>query len=228
MRSVGNSAKLKQTALVEAFNLKAAIELELHNPVGAAAALSDMPPRQEQELDPVTLHNQAVISIAQGERTWRVWDLGWCLPAAKCAAGRQQKAGKKWHFAPPGTMPCPCCRNQEHKRHAPQTANANAAGVADAEAAGMDKLVHLLEHPPFPGTLLCNLLSLVCRPGREMPGVAEQVLQDHAEAVERHVPKVGVGLRLTKGDSAWVVIQEDPAGQIHQVFPAASAPAFPT
>ncbi len=29
VRSVGNSAKLKQTALVELFNLKAAIELEL-------------------------------------------------------------------------------------------------------------------------------------------------------------------------------------------------------
>ena len=33
-RSVGNSAKLKQTALVEAFNLRAAVELQLGNPEG--------------------------------------------------------------------------------------------------------------------------------------------------------------------------------------------------
>lgn len=31
----------------------------------AAAALSDMPPRQEHELDPVTLHNQALVGLAQ-------------------------------------------------------------------------------------------------------------------------------------------------------------------
>lgn len=33
-RSVGNSAKLKATALVEAFNLRAAIELAMGNPAG--------------------------------------------------------------------------------------------------------------------------------------------------------------------------------------------------
>ncbi len=38
----------------------------MQNPVAAAASLNDMPPRQELELDPVTLHNQAVVSIAQG------------------------------------------------------------------------------------------------------------------------------------------------------------------
>jgi hypothetical protein len=31
---VGNSAKLKHTALVEAFNLRAAVELQLGNPAG--------------------------------------------------------------------------------------------------------------------------------------------------------------------------------------------------
>lgn len=76
---MGNSSKLKQAALVEAFNLKAAIELELGNPAAAAAALSDMPPRQEHELDPVTLHNQAVISIAQGG----CW--AWLLGRVKCS-----------------------------------------------------------------------------------------------------------------------------------------------
>ena len=70
VRSVGNSAVLRETALVEAFNLKAAIEYEMRstepakvsNDLKAAReALSDMPPRNESELDPVTLHNQALI-----------------------------------------------------------------------------------------------------------------------------------------------------------------------
>jgi hypothetical protein len=46
---------------VEAFNLKAAIEYSMSNMEMAKEALSDMPPREEQELDPVTLHNQALI-----------------------------------------------------------------------------------------------------------------------------------------------------------------------
>lgn len=72
VRSVGNSVELKETCLIEAFNLKAAIEYEMkhseparmggNSSLGAAKdALTDMPPRNESELDPVTLHNQAII-----------------------------------------------------------------------------------------------------------------------------------------------------------------------
>lgn len=70
VRSVGNSAVLKETCLIEAFNLKAAIEFEMKSSepakvtaesTAAKEALTDMPPRQESELDPVTLHNQAII-----------------------------------------------------------------------------------------------------------------------------------------------------------------------
>lgn len=68
-RSVGNSAVLKETCLIEAFNLKAAIEYQLQGSDGATVkagaareALTDMPPRSEDELDPVTLHNQALIN----------------------------------------------------------------------------------------------------------------------------------------------------------------------
>ncbi|GBF97318.1 flagellar associated protein [Raphidocelis subcapitata] len=43
-RSVGNSQALRDTALVEALNLKAAVEVALGNPGGAAEALADMPP----------------------------------------------------------------------------------------------------------------------------------------------------------------------------------------
>lgn len=63
VRSVGNTLLLHRTALVEAFNLKAAIEYQLHNLKAAQEALTDMPPRAEEELDPVTLHNQALINM---------------------------------------------------------------------------------------------------------------------------------------------------------------------
>ena len=45
VRSVGNSQVLKETALIEAFNLKAAIEFIMKNPAAAKEALTDMPPR---------------------------------------------------------------------------------------------------------------------------------------------------------------------------------------
>lgn len=53
MRSVGNSQTLKDTAFIEAFNLKAAIEYTMKNIDAAREALTDMPPRAESELDPV-------------------------------------------------------------------------------------------------------------------------------------------------------------------------------
>lgn len=65
VRSVGNSQALRDTALVEAFNLKAAIEYTMKPPNLDAAkeALLDMPPRSEEELDPVTLHNSALVNM---------------------------------------------------------------------------------------------------------------------------------------------------------------------
>lgn len=63
VRSVGNSNVLRETALIEAFNLKAAIEYSLKNHEPAKMALNDMPPRAEEELDAVSLHNQALINI---------------------------------------------------------------------------------------------------------------------------------------------------------------------
>lgn len=63
VRSVGNTKILHETALVEAFNLKAAIEYQLKNFEAAQEALTDMPPRAEEELDPVTLHNLALMNM---------------------------------------------------------------------------------------------------------------------------------------------------------------------
>lgn len=65
VRSVGNTPELKETALVEAFNLKSAIEYMMKNYTGAREALTDMPPRSEEELDPVTLHNSALVNMDQ-------------------------------------------------------------------------------------------------------------------------------------------------------------------
>ena len=65
VRSVGNSVILQETCLVEAFNLKAAIEYSMGNMEMAKEALSDMPPREEQELDVVSLHNQALIGMEE-------------------------------------------------------------------------------------------------------------------------------------------------------------------
>ena len=64
VRSVGNTVLLKETALVEAFNLKAAIEYQLKNYDAACEALTDMPPRSEEELDPFTLHNVALMNMS--------------------------------------------------------------------------------------------------------------------------------------------------------------------
>ncbi|XP_071510135.1 intraflagellar transport protein 70A-like [Diadema antillarum] len=63
VRSVGNTLVLHETALIEAFNLKAAIEYQLKNLDAAQEALTDMPPRAEEELDPVSLHNQALMNM---------------------------------------------------------------------------------------------------------------------------------------------------------------------
>ncbi|KAM3722090.1 Tetratricopeptide repeat protein 30A [Dirofilaria immitis] len=61
--SVGNTRLLHETSLIEACNLKAAIEYNLKNLTAASEALTDMPPRLEEELDSVTLHNQALINM---------------------------------------------------------------------------------------------------------------------------------------------------------------------
>ena len=65
VRSVGNSVVLKQTALIEAFNLKAAIEYVMCNFPASKEALTDMPPRSDEELDPVTLHNRALMHMEE-------------------------------------------------------------------------------------------------------------------------------------------------------------------
>lgn len=63
--SIGNTQVLKESALIEAFNLKIAIEFHMKNLPAAKEALMDMPPRNEDELDPVTLHNKALIYMEE-------------------------------------------------------------------------------------------------------------------------------------------------------------------
>lgn len=61
--SVGNTQTLKESALIEAFNLKAALEYQLKKYTAAREALWDMPPRSEEEFDAVTLMNHALFNI---------------------------------------------------------------------------------------------------------------------------------------------------------------------
>ena len=61
---IENSSALQQSYLVEAHNLKAAIdygERKLHS---AKETLDSMPRRRQEDLDPVTLHNSALFDIA--------------------------------------------------------------------------------------------------------------------------------------------------------------------
>ncbi|MEQ2189765.1 hypothetical protein GOODEAATRI_028694, partial [Goodea atripinnis] len=48
VHSVGNTLVLHQSALIEAFNLKAATEYQMKNVKAAQEALTDMPPRSEE------------------------------------------------------------------------------------------------------------------------------------------------------------------------------------
>ena len=58
---VNNSVALEKACLVEAYNLKAAIQFESKNVTSARATLKDMPQRREEDLDPVSLHNDALM-----------------------------------------------------------------------------------------------------------------------------------------------------------------------
>lgn len=61
--SMANSPALYESCLIEAYNLKAAIDYMLNNMQEAKDALNDMPPRDDEELDSVTLHNLALVYI---------------------------------------------------------------------------------------------------------------------------------------------------------------------
>ncbi|CDW60992.1 tetratricopeptide repeat protein 30A [Trichuris trichiura] len=74
----GNKGMLQQSVLIEAFNLKAAIEFKLKNCISpwkshsmhsvlylnAAQAIANMPPREATRLDAITLHNEALVKMA--------------------------------------------------------------------------------------------------------------------------------------------------------------------
>jgi len=62
-KSVGNSSILEGTQLIQAFNLKAAIQFKEGNLEGCKESLTDLPPRSEQELDPITLQNEGLMRI---------------------------------------------------------------------------------------------------------------------------------------------------------------------
>ena len=60
-KMVANSQSLHESRLIEAYNLRAAIEYKLMNLEVAKDALLEMPARKESDLDHISLHNKAVL-----------------------------------------------------------------------------------------------------------------------------------------------------------------------
>eukprot|EP00210_Caulerpa_lentillifera_P000139 g134.t1 len=65
VKKIKNSRVLKESYLIEALNLKAAIEFRLRNFTGAKNSLAAMPPREDSDLDPVTLYNSALLGYEE-------------------------------------------------------------------------------------------------------------------------------------------------------------------
>lgn len=62
---IRNSGALQESFLIEAYNLKASIEYNRKNLSVAKEIFKSMPQRSEEDLDPVTLHNQALFDMGQ-------------------------------------------------------------------------------------------------------------------------------------------------------------------
>ncbi|OAF66508.1 TPR repeat protein 30 [Intoshia linei] len=60
---IRNSPLLQRSKLIEAFNLKMAIQFNYNNLSSADEALRDMPARAEHDLDAITLHNQSLLQM---------------------------------------------------------------------------------------------------------------------------------------------------------------------
>mmetsp|Transcript_19019 Transcript_19019/g.55210 ORF Transcript_19019/g.55210 Transcript_19019/m.55210 type:complete len:423 (-) Transcript_19019:460-1728(-) len=64
-----NSLTLQDTKIIEAHNLSCAIEFDKKNIAAAKEALTGMPTRRDEELDPVTLHNQGLVQFDEDPST---------------------------------------------------------------------------------------------------------------------------------------------------------------
>ncbi|EPZ31340.1 hypothetical protein O9G_000985 [Rozella allomycis CSF55] len=62
LRYIENSESLHESRIIEACNLKASIEFKLKKFKAAKDSLNDFPPRLDMDIDPITLHNQAIIN----------------------------------------------------------------------------------------------------------------------------------------------------------------------
>ena len=116
VRSVGNSQTLRETALIEAFNLKADIEYVTKNYAAAKEALADMPPRcsplparAERASDACLFVCWTVPSVSDDSSVGSdhcPWQARWGHPqhsvlGAECSG---QSAPKGAHY--PGYRPC--------------------------------------------------------------------------------------------------------------------------
>ncbi len=71
---IENSPELQESYLIEAFNLKAAIEYDNEKMSMATDSMEGMPKRKEEDLDPVTLHNKALFNIEKNtEESFKIF-----------------------------------------------------------------------------------------------------------------------------------------------------------
>lgn len=165
------------------------ITLTIVMTAGAAAALSDMPPRQEHELDPVTLHNQALVALAMAE-----------AGGGQAAHGRRAALAKLLHLLahppfPPelaGNLLSLCCRPQAF------TASSGNGSMGSAEecAAVAEKLLGghaalVAEHVP-PGLLPLYeaCLARVRQGPTEAAAKLDELAGVHIEGLRKRVKAV--------------------------------------
>ncbi|KAK2727001.1 intraflagellar transport protein 70B-like [Artemia franciscana] len=61
--NIENTLALHKSAIIESLNLKAACHYQMKSLNESKEALLDLPPREEHDLDSVTLHNQAILDV---------------------------------------------------------------------------------------------------------------------------------------------------------------------
>lgn len=164
-RSVGNSQVLRDSALVEAFNLKAAIELSLKNAAGAADALADMPPR--------CVGMRVDVACA----CMCVWHL-YHFALLHC------------HSRPLMLQLTLASRRAESELDPVSLHNAALVAAGTDPSSAFQRLNFLIASGSFPREAFANLLLLYCAPQHGFWDLAGDVMAEHPDYVANLLGKV--------------------------------------
>jgi hypothetical protein len=163
--------------------VQAAIEYNLKNTDAAKEALSDMPPRLEEELDPVTLHNQVGRCVGR-------WDTRHSL---KPSTDRSINIGPlESYIQLPVLLPC-------SRVVRPRSVVLllllllvvllqALVHMEDDASNGFRKLNYLLANPPFPPETFSNLLLLHCK--HQYYDLAADILAENSHLTYKFLPQV--------------------------------------